>query len=1169
MGILKNGFRGKVGDVMYTVSNNYKSSISSDSRVLNCYAIVGAQTFNYDTIESINFEDTVNPDDVFAVGTVSSAYLEITLLNTTGNFDGAQVKPYIGVDITGSGNFEYVPLGVFNVEETVKNKGSITLKCFDNMIKTESTYTTSLTYPATLTAIMNEICTRTGVTFSGTLPNHSVSQPEAATYREVIGLIAGVCGGFAKFSRLGVLNIKSYAFTIVRTIDSANYFDLNKEDGAYTIGKVTMRDESSDTSYSNGSVTASTMELIIKSPWASSAIASDIYTKLNGISFIPVEMPWQGDPALDVGDWVTINEYKASPFTTIMTEVKLTFSGGMSADFSSKCEGKTKNQYNTNPQVPGIKGPPGKDGQTLYTWIKYADSPTTGMSDIPDGKKYIGFAYNKTSATESTVYVDYSWSLIEGPQGVQGPNGQTLYTWIKYADSPTTGMSDSPTGKTYMGLAYNKTTATESEVYTDYSWSLIKGDTGATGPQGPQGLQGIQGPTGNQGIQGPAGANGVSSYTHIAYANSADGVTGFDVANSVGKAYVGMYVDSNATDSNLPSAYAWSLIKGADGAQGIQGPAGANGQTPYLHIAYATNSTGSTGFSTTDPTGKTYIGTYTDFTAADSNTASMYDWQLIQGPQGVQGPTGATGPQGPTGSTGATGSQGPAGPTGPQGPQGTTGAQGARGPEADEAILFGKNSSFYDWSGALPDYYSGQTGVASTKVASDNKTNGNSVQWVVAAATNTYMQKSVTNVGYAQYVSVEVTFKLTSGTIGGAGVLIRMEATADSDTYIKFVDYVPSPTLNQWYTITEVIKLPSATTPAGYAGYTIFPMGGFTGVGTIDAKTIQFDSVKVRASTDGERYGFDNGLLVNGWVVTGTTEINGGKIKADSVTTREIYVADLSSLSANIGTVTAGVLKNVSGTNKIDLTVGTVDFGSGKFTVDAAGNVTFLGVLSGASGDFAGDLSTGYLVVGQDSPDMPWYSDAQLAVEFKNPVRVTNGVYTWGNSFFLKVGNNTAIFEGLPIMIDSLFVQDELNVPSSAVTVTNRPFMESSNGTSNVLSKAWTILTNGTVATNIGGGTFASGVYTVPENGLYFIYQEINTGTIDNYSYHLSCFKNNNMLDNYRLDQRNASGAYDGILLGVTFINCVAGDKLDVRMYHTETTTKSVAGQNIKIAKVV
>lgn len=139
----------------------------------------------------------------------------------------------------------------------------------------------------------------------------------------------------------------------------------------------------------------------------------------------------------------------------------------------------------------GVQGPKGDDGEQLYTWLKYADSPTAGMSDSPTNKAYIGLAYNKTTATESSNYGDYSWSLVKGEQGdtgVQGPkgaDGKTTYTWIKYATSSTgANMSDEPSGKTYIGLAYNKNTATESTIASDYTWSLIKGDKGDKGDDG-------------------------------------------------------------------------------------------------------------------------------------------------------------------------------------------------------------------------------------------------------------------------------------------------------------------------------------------------------------------------------------------------------------------------------------------------------------------------------------------------------------------------------------------------------------------------------------------------------------------------------------------------------------------------------------------------------------
>ena len=183
-------------------------------------------------------------------------------------------------------------------------------------------------------------------------------------------------------------------------------------------------------------------------------------------------------------------------------------------------------------------------------------------------------------------------------------------------------------------------------------------DDGKQGPQGEKGDRGLPGPAGED------GADGKTSYTHIAYANSADGQTDFSVSDS-NRDYIGMYVDFTATDSTDPTDYAWSKIKGANGAQGTPGKAGEDGKTPYLHIAYANSADGTSGFSTTDSTNKLYIGQYTDYTEADDTDPAKYSWTRIKGD------TGATGAKGDKGDTGATGPKGEQGEKGDKGDTGT------------------------------------------------------------------------------------------------------------------------------------------------------------------------------------------------------------------------------------------------------------------------------------------------------------------------------------------------------------------------------------------------------------------------------------------------------------------------------------------------------------------
>jgi hypothetical protein len=68
--------------------------------------------------------------------------------------------------------------------------------------------------------------------------------------------------------------------------------------------------------------------------------------------------------------------------------------------------------------------------------------------------------------------------------------------------------------------------------------------------------------------------------------------------------------------------------------------------TTHFHIAYANSSNGTLDFSTTDPVGRRYIGSYIDG-VADSTNPLLYVWSLYVGANGATGST-ATGAPGTT-----------------------------------------------------------------------------------------------------------------------------------------------------------------------------------------------------------------------------------------------------------------------------------------------------------------------------------------------------------------------------------------------------------------------------------------------------------------------------------------------------------------------------------------
>ncbi len=218
----------------------------------------------------------------------------------------------------------------------------------------------------------------------------------------------------------------------------------------------------------------------------------------------------------------------------------------------------------TGPQ--GVQGPKGADGTPRYTWIRYADNASgSGISNSPTGKTYIGFAYNKTTATESNTPSDYTWSLIKGEKGdtgvpgAKGADGKTTYTWIKYSDNSTgSGMYDTPKSTTqYIGIAVNKTTATESNTPSDYTWSKFKGDDGADG-------------------------KGIKS-TAVTYQASTSGTTpptgtwNASVPSVAANQYLWTRTVITYTDNATSTSYSVGKM-GANGATGSPGKDGADGK---------------------------------------------------------------------------------------------------------------------------------------------------------------------------------------------------------------------------------------------------------------------------------------------------------------------------------------------------------------------------------------------------------------------------------------------------------------------------------------------------------------------------------------------------------------------------------------------------------------
>lgn len=203
----------------------------------------------------------------------------------------------------------------------------------------------------------------------------------------------------------------------------------------------------------------------------------------NGSTWICIESTTTQEPSDSSTDWL-----------------KYTSKGEQGAQGPAGPEGPQGPQGERGPQgLQGLQGPagqngiPGKDGEnglTSYFHIKYSpvQNPTASqMTETPD--VFIG-TYVDFTKEDSNDPSKYTWARFEGLQGatgeqgipgVNGEDGKTSYLHIKYSnDGQTFTDNNGETSGEWIGQ-YTDFEKNDSNVFSDYKWSKIKGEAGKNG----------------------------------------------------------------------------------------------------------------------------------------------------------------------------------------------------------------------------------------------------------------------------------------------------------------------------------------------------------------------------------------------------------------------------------------------------------------------------------------------------------------------------------------------------------------------------------------------------------------------------------------------------------------------------------------------------------------
>lgn len=335
------------------VSEQFATTIRSPSRTFNLRLKINGKWIDAG-FKKMSYETASTSDEGIQIGSAVAAKIELTVKRINELFENTEIPIEIGLKLP-SGKYEYIPLGFFTAEHPTLDQATTTFTAYDRMMKTTGVYVSELTYPASAESVLKEISNGCGVpcNVSGLNGITIDTAPVGYTYREVIGYIASLAGGFACVDRTGTIVIKWYEDNGY-TINESRIMTFEKNESDYHLDYFTCNVDS-NTSFTAGS---GTLGITFDNPLMTEEKLNSVYKKVRGFTYRGASLKTLGDIQLDPWDIVTVEE-SGETYKVPVMNITHEYDGGLAMTITaySKTETETETDY---------KGPSTKLAERIY-----------------------------------------------------------------------------------------------------------------------------------------------------------------------------------------------------------------------------------------------------------------------------------------------------------------------------------------------------------------------------------------------------------------------------------------------------------------------------------------------------------------------------------------------------------------------------------------------------------------------------------------------------------------------------------------------------------------------------------------------------------------------------------------------------------------------------------
>ena len=366
---------------MINMSDTFKSKIYSSERYLEANILINNVDYETDIIKDFKYHSSIASNS-FAIGSTNASTFEITLNKLVETIEeNHEVKPYIG--IIGA---EKIPLGVFYIKEIKRDRNAkvTKIKCQDKMMYLNELYKTDLAFSAKVRDVIQDISDKVKMEFVPThiSYNKEVQKLEKVSYREMLSYLAQIEGCFVVFDRYGKLEFRKFNRTQEK-ITKNNYFlsGLVVNDVEYKLNGITADLKNKEkTILASGSAVGNQINLV--NPLMKQDYLDEVYNYLKQFIFKPYIVNWQGNPALEVGDFVQVEVANGQYIGVPVLDLQLNFSGGLNCKMSADVKTSTSTSYEykgtLQKKIEFLNARVGADGTTIYADTKEPSNPKEG-----------------------------------------------------------------------------------------------------------------------------------------------------------------------------------------------------------------------------------------------------------------------------------------------------------------------------------------------------------------------------------------------------------------------------------------------------------------------------------------------------------------------------------------------------------------------------------------------------------------------------------------------------------------------------------------------------------------------------------------------------------------------------------------------------------------------